>query len=63
MRLQKAAALLEASGLSVEAIATTLGYHDANYFSRQFKRFMSRSPGQYRMVRRGDDCAGSANQT
>jgi AraC-like DNA-binding protein len=53
IRLQRAALLLDTTDMRVQEIGASLGYDDAYYFSRQFKRFMSRSPRAYRAVRKG----------
>jgi AraC family transcriptional regulator of arabinose operon len=53
MRMQRAALLLDTTSLRVEEVAASLGYDDPFYFSRQFKRFMTRSPRAYRAVRKG----------
>jgi AraC family transcriptional regulator of arabinose operon len=53
MRMQRAAQLLDTTELRVEEVGASLGYEDAYYFSRQFKRFMRRSPREYRAVRKG----------
>ena len=48
LRLRKAAAMLVSSRLSVGEIAWQTGFQDANYFSRQFRRFYGESPRAYR---------------
>lgn len=48
LRLKKAAAMLRAGRSSVGEIAFRTGFHDANYFSRQFHRFYGKSPRDYR---------------
>ena len=48
LRLEEAKQLLEASELSVEAIANEVGYDDAAYFSRLFKREVNLTPAEYR---------------
>jgi AraC family transcriptional regulator, arabinose operon regulatory protein len=53
MRMQRAAQLLDTTELRVEEIGTALGYEDPNYFSRQFRRFIGKSPRAYRAVRKG----------
>jgi AraC-like DNA-binding protein len=53
MRMQQAAQLLDTTDLRVEEIGASLGYADPYYFSRQFRRFMRRSPRAYRAVRKG----------
>jgi AraC-like DNA-binding protein len=53
MRMQQAAQLLDTTDMRVEEIGASLGYADPYYFSRQFRRFMRRSPRAYRAVRKG----------
>ncbi len=48
MRLEEAKQMLEASDLPIEAIANEVGYEDAGFFSRLFKRKVNLSPAQYR---------------
>ncbi|MBO6901234.1 MAG: helix-turn-helix domain-containing protein [Rhizobiaceae bacterium] len=40
--------MLESSGLQISEIASLLGFEDAAYFSRFFKRMAGKSPRQYR---------------
>lgn len=47
-RVNKAKFLLSSASLSVEGVAEALGYYDACYFSRQFKRITGTSPGKYK---------------
>jgi AraC-like DNA-binding protein/quercetin dioxygenase-like cupin family protein len=49
-RIRRARELLVARppGLSITEIAFRCGFQDSNYFSRQFRRFMSTSPRSYR---------------
>lgn len=47
-RLDRARHLLRATRMSVAQIAEALGYSDAFFFSRQFKKFVGESPTQYR---------------
>ncbi|MED1664080.1 AraC family transcriptional regulator [Brevibacillus laterosporus] len=51
MKLQKAVIYLETTDLSIKEIAFELGFEDANYFSRLFKRHMNMSPREYRTAR------------
>ncbi len=46
-RMQKAAELLEGANIKHAEIAKMLGYSDAYYFSRCFKRFYGISPSEY----------------
>jgi transcriptional regulator GlxA family with amidase domain len=48
LRLEEAKHMLEAGEASVEAIANEVGYEDAAFFSRLFRRKVGLSPVQYR---------------
>jgi transcriptional regulator GlxA family with amidase domain len=48
LRLEEAKQMLEASDKPIEAIANEVGYEDAGFFSRLFKRQVNLSPAQYR---------------
>lgn len=48
IRLENAEALLATSDLTISAIATEVGFGDANYFSKVFKRKHGISPRAYR---------------
>jgi len=48
VRLEEAKQMLEATHEPIEAIANEVGYEDAGFFSRLFKRKVSLSPAQYR---------------
>jgi len=48
LRLEDAKQLLEAGSDSVEAIAMEVGYEDASFFSRLFRRTVGMTPAQYR---------------
>jgi transcriptional regulator GlxA family with amidase domain len=48
LRLESARALLETSALSVEKIATQVGYGDTSSFTRLFRQRIGMSPGSYR---------------
>ena len=48
LRLEEAKQMLEATPLPVEAIAVEVGYQDASFFGRLFKRQVHLSPAQYR---------------
>lgn len=48
VRLEEAKQLLEGSDDSIEAIAGQVGYEDAGYFARLFKREVNLTPAQYR---------------
>lgn len=53
MKMEYACELLDASTLSVKAIAAELGYNDPLYFSRLFKRTIGVSPLIYRKSTQG----------
>ena len=48
LRLEEAKQMLEAGDAPVEAIANAVGYEDAGFFGRLFKRKVNLSPVQYR---------------
>lgn len=48
LRLEEAKQLLEASAKPVEEIANDVGYEDASFFSRLFRRKVGITPAQYR---------------
>lgn len=48
LRLEEAKHLLETSDEPVEAIANEVGYEDAGFFSRLFRRQVNLTPAQYR---------------
>lgn len=48
LKMQHACYLLDASTQSVKQVAAALGYDDAYYFSRLFKKVIGLSPDQYR---------------
>ncbi|MDR0357608.1 MAG: helix-turn-helix domain-containing protein, partial [Clostridiales Family XIII bacterium] len=54
VRMQAAAALLEATDLKTYAIAEKVGYADSNYFSYVFKKHVGLSPTVYRAERLKD---------
>ncbi|HEY4016990.1 MAG TPA: AraC family transcriptional regulator [Polyangiaceae bacterium] len=54
LRLHKAAGLLLTTGDSVKAIAGKMGYRDALYFSRTFRRVHGVSPSEYRRDHAGE---------
>jgi AraC-like DNA-binding protein len=49
--MQHACQLLDTTHEPVKRIATRVGYDDAHYFSRLFKRVIGVSPQQYRLHR------------
>jgi transcriptional regulator GlxA family with amidase domain len=48
LRLEEAKQMLEAGAQPIEAIANEVGYEDAGFFSRLFKRSVNLTPAQYR---------------
>ncbi|HEV2611965.1 MAG TPA: helix-turn-helix domain-containing protein [Noviherbaspirillum sp.] len=48
LRLEEAKQMLEAGSEPVEAIANEVGYEDAGFFSRLFRRHVNLTPAQYR---------------
>lgn len=48
MRLEEAKHMLESGDTPIEAIAGEVGYEDAGFFSRLFKRHVNLTPAQYR---------------
>lgn len=48
LRMEEAKQMLEAGDAPIEAIAGEVGYEDAGFFSRLFKRRVNLSPAQYR---------------
>jgi len=46
MRLKKAAFLLQQNVLNVNEVATLVGFNDAKYFSKEFKKFHGKAPLQ-----------------
>jgi transcriptional regulator GlxA family with amidase domain len=48
LRLEEAKQMLETSDRPIEAIANEIGYEDAGFFSRLFRRQVNLTPAQYR---------------
>ena len=48
LRLEEAKQMLEAGDLPVEAVALEVGYQDASFFGRLFRRKVALTPAQYR---------------
>jgi transcriptional regulator GlxA family with amidase domain len=48
LRLEEAKHMLEAGDAPIEAIANEVGYEDAGFFSRLFRRKVNLTPAQYR---------------
>lgn len=49
LRLEEAKQMLETGDQSVEAIAVEIGYEDASFFNRLFRRKVGMTPAQYRL--------------
>ena len=49
VRFDRVTALLLSSNLSVEKIATRVGFSDASNLSKAFRQYFGRSPGSYRL--------------
>ncbi|MFC0212349.1 AraC family ligand binding domain-containing protein [Paenibacillus chartarius] len=52
IRMERAASLLQES-LTIEQVASSVGYPDALYFSKQFKKYHGVTPSEYRAQRAG----------
>lgn len=48
LRIQKSMELLRTTSLSITEIAFEVGFHDGNYFTRQFRRALGETPRSYR---------------
>jgi transcriptional regulator GlxA family with amidase domain len=48
LRLEEAKHMLESGDQPIEAIANEVGYEDAGFFSRLFRRKVNLTPAQYR---------------
>lgn len=48
LRLEEAKQLLESTPLPVQAVAVEVGYEDASFFGRLFRRHVALTPAQYR---------------
>ena len=53
LRLEEAKQMLEGGDLPVEAVANEVGYEDASFFGRLFRRKVGLTPAQYRKRFRG----------
>jgi AraC family transcriptional regulator, arabinose operon regulatory protein len=53
LKMERACYLLDITEQTVGAIAESLGYDDAYYFSRAFRKIMGMSPSHYRATRHG----------
>ena len=54
LKIERACHLLDTTTNSIGDVAFAVGYHDAYYFSRIFKKLMGLSPSQYRKMRTGE---------
>jgi transcriptional regulator GlxA family with amidase domain len=65
LRLEEAKQMLEADNAPIEAVANEVGYEDAGFFSRLFRRQVALTPAQYRKrfgtIRRALQNAGSGS--
>ena len=52
LRIDLAKILLVESDLSISAIGYQVGFSDAAYFNRQFKKYVGCTPGKYRSSNR-----------
>lgn len=52
-RIQRACRLLDTTDESIAAVAAAVGYEDAYYFSRCFRRIIGSSPRAYRRIPKG----------
>ncbi len=52
LKIERACYLLDISNQSINAVAQALGYDDAHYFSRLFRKVTGVSPSQYRQLDR-----------
>ncbi|MDT8321848.1 MAG: AraC family transcriptional regulator [Xanthomonadales bacterium] len=50
IRLEQAASLLHSSKLSVDQVASKVGYSSRSHFSREFKKHMGIPPAEYRLA-------------
>jgi AraC-like DNA-binding protein len=48
LRVQRACERLRNTGLSISAVATAVGFTDASYFARQFRKVIDETPSSYR---------------
>ncbi len=66
LRLEEAKQMLEADNAPIEAVANEVGYEDAGFFSRLFRRQVALTPAQYRKrfgtIRRALQNAGSGHR-
>ena len=50
VRIETAKELLSNSSLSIDQVGYRVGYEDASYFSRLFKREVEKTPGDFRSL-------------
>lgn len=60
IHIANAQMLLESSGYTIQEIAALVGYGDALYFGRLFKRETGLTPSQYRKMCQGQPEAGTS---
>jgi AraC-like DNA-binding protein len=48
LRLRKACELMQETDMAINRIATQVGFSDGNYFARQFRKVMGRTPREFR---------------
>jgi AraC-like DNA-binding protein len=53
LKIERACHLLDVTNKGIKEIAWAVGYEDAYYFSRIFRKVMGISPSQYRAIRLG----------
>ncbi len=51
-RIQRAAALLETTDLTIESVAQSVGFDNGLYFSKVFRKYQRKTPSAYRQERR-----------
>ena len=51
VRMKKARAMLKSSSATVESIAESVGYQNVEHFNRIFKKYVGKTPSQYRAER------------
>lgn len=51
IRIEKSMFYLEMTDLTMQEIATRIGFQDSNYFSRIFKKYIKSSPSEYRATK------------
>ncbi|PIE20672.1 MAG: AraC family transcriptional regulator [Neptuniibacter caesariensis] len=54
LKIERACHLLDTTNNGINEVAFAVGYEDAYYFSRIFKKLMGVSPSQYRKMRTGE---------